>query len=181
MSYEIHGANRVSGVQDGQAGSPYCLRAAQYKASGALASATIGRELANQWTEMWEYNSSLQARKLRVVKGGQKLSGLDWIYGPTAGYDATRDLWEEIGSANNGNLRMEKLAHGVGVGFSVERSCGYDAGNRVASLTEPGKSQGYAYDGFGNMWHAGSTGVLGLWANGPSWCLLGSDGLHRAV
>ena len=178
VSYEINGANRVSGVRDGQAGSQYYLRAAQYKASGAMASATMGREVANQWTETWEYNSSLQTRKLRVVKGGQKLLGLDWIYGPTAGYDATRDLWEETGSANNGNLRMEKLAHGVGAGLGVDRSYGYDAGNRVASFTEPGKSQGYAYDGFGNMWQTGSTGVPALWANGASWYLL-ENGLVR--
>jgi hypothetical protein len=38
-------------------------------------------------------------------------------------------MYEETGTDNNGNLRMEKLAHTVGTPFSVDRSFGYDTSN----------------------------------------------------
>ncbi len=41
----------------------------------------MGRDALNQWSEVRDYNSLLQPRKLRVTKGSsQKLLGLDWIY-----------------------------------------------------------------------------------------------------
>lgn len=153
VSYSINGANRVSAVRNGQTGNLYYLQGAQYKPTGALASVIIGQDSASQWTEFWEFNSRLQARKVRVQKGTQKLLGLDWIYSSGATYNATQDMWEEpAGTAtnrNNGNLWTEKLAYTAGTPFSVDRNYTYDAANRVASYLEPGKSQTFGYDAFG--------------------------------
>jgi hypothetical protein len=74
-------------------------------------------------------------------------------------YNSSQDMYEETGSDNNGNLRMEKLAHTAGTPFSVERLYRYDPVNRLGSFSEPSKSQSCGYDAFGNIWQTGATGV----------------------
>ena len=175
VTYPINGANRASAVRNGQSGTSYYMQNMQYKPAGAFFSATVGLDSANPWTETREYNSLLQARKLRLVKGTQKLLGLDWIYSANSQYNASQDMYEETGSDNNGNLRMEKLAHTVGTPFSVDRSFGYDTANRIGSFSEPSKSQSYGYDAFGNLWQSAASGVPELRPNGPAW-FLGTNG-----
>jgi len=176
VTYTINGANRPSAVRNGQSGTSYYMQNVQYKPSGAFSSATVGLDTANQWTETREYNSLLQARKLRLVKGTQKLLGLDWIYSANSQYNSSQDMYEETGTDNNGNLRMEKLAHTVGTPFSVDRSFDYDTANRLTTFNEPmsAKSQYFGYDAFGNLWQTGASGVPALRPNGSSWYLLGS-------
>jgi RHS repeat-associated protein len=153
----------------------------QYKPSGAFLSATVGLDTANQWTESREYNSLLQARKLRLMKGAQKVLGLDWIYSANSQYNSSQDMYEETGTDNNGNLRMEKLAHTVGTPFSVDRSFGYDTANRLGSFTEPSKSQSFGYDAFGNLWQTAASGVPALRPNGSSWYLMASGNVTNRL
>jgi RHS repeat-associated protein len=174
VTYTINGANRASAVRNGQSGTSYYMQNVQYKPSGVFLSATVGLDTANQWTETREYNSLLQARKLRLVKGAQKVLGLDWIYSANSQYNASQDMYEETGTDNNGNLRMEKLAHTVGTPFSVDRWFSYDTANRLGSFSEPSKSQSFGYDAFGNLFQTGASGVPALRPNGSSWYLLGS-------
>jgi len=90
----------------------------------------------------------------------------------TMQYNASQDMYEETGTDNNGNLRMEKLEHTVGTPFSVDRLFGYDTVNRLGSFTEPSKSQSFGYDAFGNLWQTGASGVPALRPNGWSWYLM---------
>ncbi len=88
--------------------------------------------------------------------------------------NSSQDMYEETGTDNNGNLRMEKLAHTVGTPFSVDRSFGYDIANRLTSYSEPttSKSQTFGHDAFGNLWQTAASGVPPLRPNSSSWYLM---------
>jgi len=44
--------------------------------------------------------------------------------------------------------------------------------NRLTSYAEPGASQGFGYDGFGNVWQRSNAGVPALRANSSAWYLV---------
>jgi RHS repeat-associated protein len=105
---------------------------------------------------------------VQVQKSGQTLLGLHWVY--SGAYDAT---YQETGADNNGTLRTEVLKYpNGGTPQTILRSYTYDGANRISSYSEPGKSQAFDYDAFGNVWQTGTeSGVPALRQNGPSWYL----------
>jgi RHS repeat-associated protein len=170
VTYDINGANRVSVVRNGQSGSNYYLNGAQYKANGSMASATLGTA-----TATWDYNSRLQARKVGVTKGAQTLLGLQWVYSST--YDSN---YLETGADNNGNVKFERLQFpSGGTTQDILRSYTYDGANRLSSYAEPGKSEGYGYDAFGNLWQ--TTGASDLRPTGASWYLLPDNSVRNRL
>ena len=172
VSYDITGADRVKAVRNGQSGANYYLQQATYKPDGSFSGATLG--LVAQWAETREYNSRLQPCKMQVQKGVQTpLLALQWKRSASDPDGAC----EGTGTDNNGTLLAERLQYpSGGAQQTILRSYSYDDANRVSSYSEPGKSQVFSYDTFGNMWQNGAaTGVPDLRPNGPSWYLL-SDG-----
>jgi RHS repeat-associated protein len=99
-----------------------------------------------------------------VAKSRTTLLGLKWVY--SGSYDAN---YEELLADNNGNLRLERLEYTGGT--AMDRAYGYDLANRVTSYTETGRSQSYAYDGFGNVWQTSAVGVPALAINDKAWYL----------
>ncbi len=173
VSYDINGANRVRAVRKGDAGTNYYLQQAAYKPDGSFSGATVGLDGTNQWTEKREYNSRLQPCTMQVQKGTQTpFLALQWKHSATD----PDDICEGTGTDNNGNVLAERLQYpSGGVQQTVPRNYGYDGANRLNSYSEPttGKSQGYGYDAFGNLWQSGAaTGVPDLRPNGPSWYLV---------
>jgi uncharacterized protein RhaS with RHS repeats len=68
---------------------------------------------------------------------------------------------EGTGTDNNGNLLTERLQYPSGGSQqTIPRSYTYDNANRVTSYSEPGKSQSYGYDTFGNLWQSGAATEL---------------------
>jgi RHS repeat-associated protein len=170
VTYDINGANRVSVVRNGQSGSNYYLNGAQYKANGSMASATLGTATAS-----WDYNSRLQARKVGVTKGTQTLLGLQWVY--SSSYDSN---YLETGTDNNGNVKFERLQFpSAGTMQDILRSYTYDGANRLSTYAEPGKSEGYGYDAFGNLWQ--TTGASDLRPTGASWYLLPDNSVRNRL
>lgn len=80
-----------------------------------------------------------------------KLLDLDWINSAAPQYNADQNMYEETGSDNNGNLRIEYLAHTAGPPFSVDRAYGYDSPNRITSDAATSMSQTFVYDAFGTL------------------------------
>ncbi len=166
----MNGANRISKVRKGETGSSYYMKDAAYNAAGALASATLGLDGANQWTETRGYNSRLQARGVEVAKGANTLLRLRWAY--SGSYNST--TLEETGTDNNGDLRVERLEFPhQGALQTVDRAYAYTGSDRLVSFTEPSKSQSFTYDAFGNVWQYGGVGVPSLRQTGASWYLQG--------
>ncbi len=169
VSYDINGANRISKVRKGETGTSYYMQNAAYNPAGALASATLGLDGANQWTETRAYNSRLQARRVEVAKGGNTLLRLRWAYG--GAYNDT--TFEETGTDNNGDLRVERLEHlHQGALQTVDRTYAYTGADRLSYFTETGgKYQYFGYDAFGNAWQTYVSQVPALRQTGASWYL----------
>ncbi len=125
-----------------------------------------------QWTETREYNSRLQARGLQVVKDQQTLLGLHWTYSDS--YNT--QTFEETAADNYGNLQVEQVEDTSG---TYLRQYNYDTANRVTSYSEPGKSQSFGYDAFGNLWQTEASGVPALRPNGSSWYLVNNQVTNR--
>src|SRR6266498_778686 len=174
VSYDINGANRVKAVRKGDSGTNYYLQQATYKPDGSFSGATVGLDgPTNQWTEKREYNSRLQPCTMQVQKGTQTpFLALQWKHS----LSDPDGVCEGTGTDNNGNVLAERPQYpSGGVQQTVPRNYGYDGANRLNSYSEPttGKSQGYGYDAFGNLWQSGAaTGVPELRPNGPSWYLV---------
>jgi hypothetical protein len=55
-------------------------------------------------------------------------------------------------------------------------------GNRVNSYSEPGKSQSFGYDAFGNLWQSGTAlGVPDMRPNSSSWYLLADNSVSNRL
>jgi len=64
----------------------------------------------------------------------------------------------------------------------VLRSYTYDGANRVNSYSEPGKSQSFGYDAFGNLWQSGTAlGVPDMRPNSSSWYLLADNSVSNRL
>jgi len=161
ISYDVTGANRVALVRKGETGNDYYLSGVTYAPHGALTLATMGQ---NAFTESREYNSRLQWKRVTAAKGSTLL-GLTWVY--SGSYQA--GTLEETGADNAGNLRYERIEY---PSRTIMRSYGYDGASRLTSFVEDsGKSQGFGYDAFGNVWQSSVNGVPQLAPNGPNWYL----------
>jgi RHS repeat-associated protein len=161
ISYDVTGANRVALVRKGEIGNDYYLSGATYAPHGALSLATMGQ---NAFTESREYNSRLQWKRVTAAKGSTLL-GLTWVY--SGSYQS--GTLEEIGTDNSGNLRYERIEYPT---RTIMRSYSYDGASRLTSFVEDtGKSQGFGYDAFGNVWQSSVNGVPQLAPNGPNWYL----------
>ncbi len=168
VSYDVNGANRIGKVRKGETGASYYMQSAVYNPAGALTSATLGLDGANQWTETRAYNSRLQARRVEVTKGANTLLRLRWAY--SGAYNST--TLEETGTDNNGDPRVERLEFPhQGTMQSLDRTYAYTGADRLVSFTEPSKSQSFTYDAFGNVWQHGGVGVPSLRQTGSSWYL----------
>lgn len=168
VTYAQTGTNRTSLARKGTSGSDYYMKDMTYSPAGAPTGAVVG-EIAGgtSFTQSWTYNSRLQPRQMSVGSQGSLLS-LRWEYG--ANVDGS--TFEETSSDNNGNVRAEKIQYGPsGSPIAIRRTFVYDQLNRITSFIEDtGKSQGFGYDGFGNLWQDGAaTGVPAIAQTGPTW------------
>jgi RHS repeat-associated protein len=166
ITYDVTGANRVALVRKGETGNDYYLSGVTYLPHGALSFATMGQTASGQnaFTESREYNSRLQWKRVTAAKGSTLL-GLTWVY---SGSFQSGTL-EEIGTDNSGNVRFERIEYPT---RTILRSYGYDGASRLTSFVEDtGKSQGFGYDAFGNVWQSSVNGVRELVPNGPNWYL----------
>jgi len=152
--------------RDAETGDDYYLSGTTYAPHGDLAFATMGQTASGQYafTDSREYNSRLQWKRVTAAKGSTLL-GLTWVY--SGSYQA--GTLEETGADNAGNLRYERIEYPT---RTIMRSYGYDGASRLTSLVEDsGKSQGFGYDAFGNVWQSSVNGVPQLAPNGPNWYL----------
>ena len=162
-------------------GSNYILSNGQYKPNGSIAGATLGMDpdSLNQWSETWDYNSRLQPRSVTVTKATTLLA-LQWIY--SSSYNGS--TFVETGQDNNRNVKFERLQYpNSGTTQTVLRTYGYDTSNRLSSYSEPGKSQSFGYDAFGNLWQSGgnSGGVPDLRATSASSYLLSTGSVSNRL